>query len=70
MIRDRRLGGEQHEARQQQVPPQRLAFFDLFARSLRECPPDFATLRASLGCPVLESSVPDEIEAFATSPLP
>lgn len=38
----------------------------LFARSLRECPPDVTALRQSLTCPVEEVSA----EAFLARPLP
>jgi len=43
---------------------------ELFARSVRECPPDLPVLRARVGCPVLETSSVHEIETFITSPLP
>jgi hypothetical protein len=47
----------------------------LGARSLRECPPDWTALRASLKCDVLEvhgddPTLVDRVEAFVSARLP
>jgi pimeloyl-ACP methyl ester carboxylesterase len=40
------------------------------ARSLRDCPPDIATLRKAVRCPVLEASGIHDIETFLAASLP
>jgi pimeloyl-ACP methyl ester carboxylesterase len=42
----------------------------LVARALRECPPDWVSLREGLRCPVLVTSSVEAIEAFAAATLP
>jgi pimeloyl-ACP methyl ester carboxylesterase len=38
-------------------------------RALRDCPPDWSSLRAALRCPVLERITPDDVESFLDATL-
>jgi pimeloyl-ACP methyl ester carboxylesterase len=43
---------------------------DMAARALRDCPPDWPSVRAALRCPVLESNALEAIEAFLRAQVP
>jgi pimeloyl-ACP methyl ester carboxylesterase len=40
------------------------------ARALRDCPPDWVSLRAALRCPVLEPHTIEAVEAFLRAQVP